>query len=604
MRSSLVALVSLAAALSGTHAQSPASIAYAPTVGACPAGTELVREVGAVAKTQTLSHGELDYVAARRLDVLPAAFASYLAHVRNAVPGTKLPAYATAILSGHGHKLPNVGIATSGGGHRAAIFGAGILNALDGRNATSARAGTGGLLQTATYLAGLSGGSWLVGSLAQNDFPTVEEMVFGSATTTGWQTQLDLLTPSANATVDSAFTAALFGEIAVKYFEGFPVTIADVWARALSRHFLNGTTADDLLNASLDHGAGVTLSSISKLPSFVSHQQPFPVVLANTLTSKDNGSEFIFPDNIVPLGNPIYEFNVYEMGSFDPTLGAFTPTKYLGSPNSSECVTGFDQMSFVQAISSNLFTEFNVTGVNINDTEIGPIIQALEANFPEAGIRLDTSAVPNPFKGVSPHTFADADQAVLNLVDGGLDGEVTPYQPLLVKARGVDMIFAIDAVADTDENWATGLSMVATQQRVEKFFNTTYSFPRVPTNESTFLNDGLTLRPTFFGCAEPAWSAAPLIIYVANGGPPRGGAAVTNTSTSQTAYPLAQVQTMLDSAFLTATQGMAVEKHGREIDDPLWPACLACAVVDRTRRDMGVARSGVCATCMKEYCWS
>jgi lysophospholipase len=32
-------------------------------------------------------------------------------------------------------------------------------------------------------------------------------------------------------------------------------------------------------------------------------------------------------------------------------------------------------------------------------------------------------------------------------VDGGEDGEVIPLQPLLVKARGVDVIFAIDAVS-------------------------------------------------------------------------------------------------------------------------------------------------------------
>lgn len=37
-------------------------------------------------------------------------------------------------------------------------------------------------------------------------------------------------------------------------------------------------------------------------------------------------------------------------------------------------------------------------------------------------------------------------QTNLNLVDGGEDGETTPLQPLLVKARGLDVIVAIDAV--------------------------------------------------------------------------------------------------------------------------------------------------------------
>ena len=86
-------------------------------------------------------------------------------------------------------------------------------------------------------------------------------------------------------------------------------------------------------------------------------------------------------------------------------------------------------------------------GVSIDDTAIGTFIEALEANYPEPGLRLDSAAVPNPFYGVSSSTFPDSDQTILNLVDGGLDGEVTPYQPLLVKARGVDTILAIDAVS-------------------------------------------------------------------------------------------------------------------------------------------------------------
>lgn len=45
------------------------------------------------------------------------------------------------------------------------------------------------------------------------------------------------------------------------------------------------------------------------------------------------------------------------------------------------------------------------------------------------------------------------------MVDGGEDGEVVPFQPLLVKARGVDVIFAIDATSDV-ENYAAGSSLV------------------------------------------------------------------------------------------------------------------------------------------------
>ena len=267
MRPSFLALVPFVLSLvADAAAQTAAAIAYAPTVGACPSGTTLVRQVGHNASAQTLSQSEHDYITARRSQVLPDAWLAYLTNLKT-LPSLTLPVYVDAILQGKlgKDKLPKLGIATSGGGHRAAIFGAGILNALDGRNGTSVDAGTGGLLQTATYLAGLSGGSWLVGSLAQNNFPTIQDLVFGSSTTTGWNTQLDLLSPSDNATLNSEFVSSLFGELAVKYYEGFPVTIGDIWARALSHHFINGSTAANMLDSSLTHGAGVTLSSVSGL---------------------------------------------------------------------------------------------------------------------------------------------------------------------------------------------------------------------------------------------------------------------------------------------------------------------------------------------------
>jgi lysophospholipase len=49
------------------------------------------------------------------------------------------------------------------------------------------------------------------------------------------------------------------------------------------------------------------------------------------------------------------------MGSYDPTLSAFTPMKYLGTSNISSCVTGYDQAAFVAAISSNIFNQLNTS---------------------------------------------------------------------------------------------------------------------------------------------------------------------------------------------------------------------------------------------------
>jgi lysophospholipase len=183
-----------------------------------------------------------------------------------------LPEYVSSILSGDTDVYgPNFAISISGGGYRAATFGAGVLNALDGQNASSVSIGTGGLLQAATYIAGLSGGSWLVGSLAQANYPTMQNLIFGSqdpSAYAGWLTQFDVFTPSTNVTSDLEYLESLVGEISGKYAAGFRVSLTDLWARGLSRHFLNGTTADDIFNTSLAHGAEITFSNFSNLLSF------------------------------------------------------------------------------------------------------------------------------------------------------------------------------------------------------------------------------------------------------------------------------------------------------------------------------------------------
>ena len=164
--------------------------------------------------------------------------------------------------------MPNLGIAVAGGGYRAAIFGAGVLNALDGRNSTSINTGTGGLLQSATYISALSGSSWLLSSLLQANFPTFQELIFGSDSDNeyaGWLSEFGLVTPSNNSAQNQQFVAGIIAEIKGKRDAGFPVTMGDVWARTLARHFVNGTTASNFFNSSSTHGAGPTFSGLETL---------------------------------------------------------------------------------------------------------------------------------------------------------------------------------------------------------------------------------------------------------------------------------------------------------------------------------------------------
>jgi len=109
-------------ALTGlVHAQSAATGPYTPSFGKCPTDFSLVRLAGST--TQTLSKGEQDYISARKEQVLPGAWKSYLQSVQGT--GATLPSYISDILGGNSKEKPTLGIAQSGGGLRAAIVGAG-----------------------------------------------------------------------------------------------------------------------------------------------------------------------------------------------------------------------------------------------------------------------------------------------------------------------------------------------------------------------------------------------------------------------------------------------------------------------------------------------
>ncbi|KIK99016.1 hypothetical protein PAXRUDRAFT_133001 [Paxillus rubicundulus Ve08.2h10] len=585
-------------------AQSIASQAYTPVAGACPEGFSLVRMAGSAPEDQTLSSSESSYIQARRSQVIPQAWKTYLANVE--ATNITLPSYVSSILGGTNSQTPNLGIATSGGGYRAAIFGAGVLNALDGRNASSNSAGIGGLLQSATYLAGLSGGSWLLTSLAQANFPTIQELVVGPTNPIaannswgGWNAEYDIAVPSDNPVTDTEYLNNLIDELAGKYHAGYPVTFADFWARGLARHFVNGTFASNFYDESYLHGAGILWSGVAETTSFTSYMIPFPIVVTDLTAPGQNASNDI-PGNIIPISNPIIEFNVFEMGSFDPMLSAFAPTKYLGTRNNSICITNYDQSALVTGSSSELFNLYNIT--DTLSSTWSSIFSLLEELLPESDIELDVALWPNPFYGVAPDTFIASNQVDLSIVDGGEDGEVIPLQPLLVKARGVDTILAIDATSDVN-NFADGSSLIATQNRT-MLLSSAYSFPPVPTSLSEFTAQNLSTSPTFFGCNTTSSNAStPLLIYLANGGPPHNGdVPLTNTSTTQISYEASQIQAMLDQTFIIATQGLPVDTSTST--DPEWPACLACAVVDRARERAGETRSGVCESCFARYCWN
>jgi lysophospholipase len=554
---------------------------YAPAIVSCPASRPTVR------RADGLSSNETAWLALRR----PATVDSMVDFLNRAnISGFDAESYIRDAAANNISALPNVAIAMSGGGYRALMNGAGFLKAADSRVAGTTDAnGIGGLLQAATYLSGLSGGGWLVGSLFANNFSTVETLQTGSTGSAIWKFDSSIFSGPESSGISIVNTAEYWVDVAHQVDEkddaGFDVSITDYWGRALSYQLINAT----------DGGPAYTFSSIALTPSFTEAETPFPILVADGRA----------PDQkIISLNASNFEFNPFEMGSFDPNVYGFAPMEYLGSnfsngsvPSSGHCVRGFDQLGYVMGTSSTLFNEFllsNLTTLNVPSL----IIDAIEHVLTALGNANNDIAqyMPNPFLNWNgPLANPGASSLELSLVDGGEDLQNLPLTPLLQPARNVDVIFAIESSADTTYNWPNGTALRATYDRtlLSNLANGT-TFPAVP-DDNTFINLGLNNKPTFFGCNASNFSIGavpPLIVYIPNA----PYSAYSNVSTFTPSYPLSQRDEIILNAYNGATQG-----NGSL--DSEWPACLGCAILSRSLWRNGTETPDVCTQCFDRYCW-
>ena len=129
---------------------------YTPQAGDCPTTRPRIRSAAG------LSGNETSWLKSRRSQTIDP-MRDLLGRLN--ISGFDAEAYITNNAK-NTTAIPNIAIAFSGGGYRAMLNGAGALKAFDSREANGTNPGhLGGLLQASTYVAGLSGGSWLVGSI-------------------------------------------------------------------------------------------------------------------------------------------------------------------------------------------------------------------------------------------------------------------------------------------------------------------------------------------------------------------------------------------------------------------------------------------------------
>ena len=499
------------------------------------------------------------------------------------------------------YKSTQYGIALSGGGYRAMLNGGGVVEAFDNRTTNSTAAGQlGGLLQASTYLAGLSGGNWLVGSLYTNNFTSIDAIVTQDSSDPDsgglWQLGNSIFEGPASGSFqlfDSiGYYADLEDAVSDKGDAGFNVTITDYWGRALSYQLVNAT----------DGGPAFTFSSIATQDWFTSGSVPLPLLVADSRKPGQSN---------VPTNTTVFTFDPWELGTFDPTVYGFAPLQYVGTNFSqgkprddSKCVVGFDNVGFVMGTSSSLFNEIltTVNGTNTTGLLSSGLQNALVDVLSDVGSADDDIAdYPNPFYDFHSDSNPYAVSKQLTLVDGGEDLQNIPFHPLIQPIRHVDVIFAVDTSADTNTtdvpsdgaaNWPAGLSLQATYERSLSTIQNGTAFPSVPDTQ-TFINLGLNNRPTFFGCnASNLTGETPLIVYLPNA----PYVYDSNTSTYMMSYTDTERNSMLLNGYNLATQGNGTL-------DSQWPTCVGCAILSRSLNRTGTTVPDVCTQCFDRYCW-
>ncbi|KAI9885006.1 MAG: Lysophospholipase 1 [Watsoniomyces obsoletus] len=477
--------------------------------------------------------------------------------------------------------LPNVGIALSGGGWRALLNGAGAIAAFDDRTANATNRGQlGGLLQSATYLAGLSGGSWLVGSIFVNNFTTIRDLQNSPAGSV-WNFERSVFQgPNGPSILNSVeYYGDLVDAVNNKTAAGFNTSITDFWSRGLSYQLINAT----------EGGPGITWSSIARDTQFAAGQTPMPLVVADGRAP----GELLISSNTT-----VFEFTPWELGSFDPTLYGFAPLRFLGSnfsagvlPDNETCVRGFDNAGFVMGTSSSLFNQFLL---QLDNQDIPKIFKDAIAGILTGLSNANNDIAdytPNPFYRFNTGNNLSAGSKRLTLVDGGEDLQNIPLHPLIQPTRQVDVIFAVDSSADTS-NWPNGTAMVATYSRSVSEIDNGTAFPAVP-DQNTFVNLGLNTRPTFFGCNSTNQTGpSPLVVYLPNA----PYVYQSNVSTTQSSYNRSERDAII-------TNGYHVVTLANGTRDAEWPACVGCAVLSRSLERTNTPVPSICQRCFQRYCW-
>ncbi|GAV30257.1 hypothetical protein PMKS-003767 [Pichia membranifaciens] len=591
-------LLTASALVSAQSAVNESLIVYSPFEGTCPlvnssAIYNSTTHEGYIRSNYLISQDEYSYVAARQAKTSESLI-QFLDNLT--IPGYNESSFANYFELLNQTDI-NVGLSFSGGGFRALFTGAGELMALDSR--TSNSSSLKGLLDSSTYISGLSGGSILLSTLLFNNWTSVESLI-NDKTTNIWNTT------HSPVSRDISFWKELLDEVTPKKKAGYEISLIDIYGRILSRYMFD--EEDD------SYGLNAVWSDIKYTDAFLDYDIPFPIISA-TGGVDANISEYAYN---------VFEINPFEFGSFSPYVGGFIPIEILGTIldaglpfQSAHCTFDFDNAGFLTAASSNILEGYQEVlegflAGDANDTALADRLfgQNISASYAEMLLDMVNSdindtlfaLVDNPYYNSS---LASIDSSItenetLKLVDGGYFDESVPLDSFLAPVRQIDVVFAFDNSGQTDDNWPSGDSLFATEERWAESFPDD-SFYELPSSVEEFVELGLNKKPVFFGCngsslvtdqnnpnATVEYNVMkPLLVYIPN----------TNYTTFSniTDYEFSYAE-----RDAIVANGFEIAQNDGEED---FAQCVGCAIIRRSEERAGIEISPFCNKCFSKYCF-
>lgn len=140
------------------------------------------------------------------------------------------------------------------------------------------------------------------------------------------------------------------------------------------------------------------------------------------------------------------------------------------------------------------------------------------------------------------------------------------------------------------DGYPNGTALYKTYLKMQQPAFRNYFFPKIPnTFNNQFISGGYNKRPTFFGCDMPE---GPLIVYLPN----YFATDRTDMQTMQTDFTGDELDGFFRNSLLIATQ------KNSTLNDPEWPECLACALIDKQQKRSNKPRTAQCKNCFRKYC--